>query len=371
MHPHCLLCPLATRRLQLCWWESWLQSQLALLQKGLCQTEQPGAAWPLLGSLAPSEQVMSQVPTVPVRGLENKESVAMPVVALGTGTMAKQKVASSVAAFLSLGGRHLDTAAMYENYVQVREGIESSGLRDLSDLVITGKVMPLGREHVLAGIQEALAGLNVRSIDIMLLQWPGDNPAGKLLRGAPLPSCADRFERAGVVSVSWRRCRVESYKALVEEQAAGRVRAIGVSNFARRHLIDLDQEGLTKPAVHQLEFHPIWHEDTLLDISRAHGTEVQAYGCLGGAHTGAMLLRTEPILKTAARLNVTPAQVLLRWGLQRGLTLITGGSSEEHIRSNLDIFGFSLEPEDMEWLNEWIPSGSMQKSYGPISEEIL
>mmetsp|Transcript_87346 Transcript_87346/g.154859 ORF Transcript_87346/g.154859 Transcript_87346/m.154859 type:complete len:901 (+) Transcript_87346:27-2729(+) len=311
----------------------------------------------------------AKVPTVELKTME--KPLRMPIVALGTGTMAIGRVANAVSTFIRQGGMHIDTAGMYDNYLEVREGIESSGIKDQSQIVITTKVMPLGRAHVVAAVRSALEGLKMTGVDIFLLHWPGDNNEGKLLHGAPLPSCARRFEKEGVVSVSWRHCRIESYQALVEEQQAGRIQSIGVSNFAHRHLVDLEQEGLPTPAVLQMEFHPAWHEDKLVEYSLNRGTAVQGYGCLGGAVHGGRLMRADAIAKTAKRLNVSSAQVLHRWVLQKGVAIITGGSSDEHIRNNLELFHFDIIPQDMEWLDGWLPLGLDGKSYGPYPEQIL
>merc|ERR1719464_1533716 len=154
-------------------------------------------------------------------------------------------------------------------------------------------MMPLGRDYVQQAVAQALQELGVGRLAVALLHWPGDVPSGKLQHGAPLPACA--AEEGG----SWRRCRVESYAALLGEQAEGRVGAVGVSNFAIRHLDDLAAERHSPPAVHQMELHPLWHDDALLERTQRDATQVQAYGCLGSVMTGATLLRQEGFQKIA------------------------------------------------------------------------
>lgn len=213
-------------------------------------------------------------------------------------------------------------------------------------------------------MDEAIIGLGVPYLSVALLHWPGDTAAGKLLRGSPLPACAVADD-----SVSWQRCRQESYAALEMEREAGRVKAVGVSNFALRHLDELAKLGSSVPSVHQLELHPSWRDDALLERAANDGTKVQAYGCLGGAHTGAVMLRQEGFQKIATRHNATSAQVLLRWAAQLGASVVTGGSSAAHIAENLRIFDFELTEQDMLFMSS-MPAEAMNKMYGPLPDEI-
>eukprot|EP00929_Paragymnodinium_shiwhaense_P019959 TRINITY_DN13440_c0_g1_i1.p1 TRINITY_DN13440_c0_g1~~TRINITY_DN13440_c0_g1_i1.p1 ORF type:complete len:908 (-),score=176.21 TRINITY_DN13440_c0_g1_i1:470-3193(-) len=298
-------------------------------------------------------------------------STTVSQIALGTGTIAEQRVAGAVTDFLREGGRHLDLAQMYDNYASVRAGMEASGLGQAEHVALSWKVMPLGAAHIQQAVAEALKELKRERLDVAMLHWPGDISTGKLLRGAPLPPCATRLPEG---NVSWMRCRLDSYMALMKERDAGRVGAVGVSNFAVKHLDDLQQAGLPAPAIHQLEMHPFWIDVAVLERSAQDGTPVMAYGCLGGAHTGATLLRGIGFKKIAqaaserAKRTVTPAQVLLRWGVQQGAVVVTGGSSEAHIKQNLQIFDFDLIVPEMEFMGS---PGELVKSYGPHPEEIL
>jgi len=311
--------------------------------------------------------VRPSLSSVPTHHAQARMKVELPLAGLGTGTLARHRITGAVASFLRMGGRHLDTAAMYENYAEVRAGIEASGLLDLSQIVITSKMMPLGRHGVQKAVDEALTGLGVKHLDIALLHWPGDITSGKLMHGKPLPVCAEVLKDG---NVSWQRCRVESYAALQEERNAGRVGAVGVSNFAPSHLDALEGEGYPPPAVHQLELHPFWRDDVLLQRHAIDGARVMAFGCLGGAHTGAPLLRQQGFKKIGERFEKTPAQILLRWAVQHGASVIAGGSSDAHMKENLDIFDFELTPEDMEFMDS-NPPELMNKMYGPKPEEIL
>ena len=129
----------------------------------------------------------------------------------------------------------------------------------------------MGAAAVLTALEEAERWLG--KVDLVLLHWPGGH--GSHL--STVPDCAQRHRRHR--RISWRRCRVESYEALLSKGT------VGVSNFAARHLLDLEQEGLTPPAVHQLEFHLAYQE------LPPKGSKLQAYGCLGGAlHTQKVLI---------------------------------------------------------------------------------
>merc|ERR1712232_1110168 len=155
-------------------------------------------------------------------------TLRLPLAGLGTVTIKSYRVRDAVAAFIQKGGRLLDTAAMYNNYAEIRLGLEASGVLDLSDLIITGKVMPFGHREVRAAILDALQALGRSQLEIGMLHWPGDISSGKLLHGKPLPPCAEVIGD----SVFWRRCREASYDALLELQSEGLIQVLGVSNFA-------------------------------------------------------------------------------------------------------------------------------------------
>eukprot|EP00933_Yihiella_yeosuensis_P032607 TRINITY_DN2621_c3_g1_i4.p2 TRINITY_DN2621_c3_g1~~TRINITY_DN2621_c3_g1_i4.p2 ORF type:complete len:140 (+),score=28.24 TRINITY_DN2621_c3_g1_i4:83-502(+) len=138
-----------------------------------------------------------------------------------------------------------------------------------------------------------------------------------------------------------------------------------------RHLYDLQQNGLPRPAVHQMEMNPMWHDEELLQHSGNEGTAVQVYGCLGGSVTGGSLMKQEATRKTADRYKVTPGQVLLRWASQRGVTVITGGSSDSHIEENIGIFNFELIPGDADWFSNWVQKEDQKKAYRPLPDDIL
>jgi len=301
-----------------------------------------------------------------------RSGVMLPLAGLGTGTLPQERITGAVATFIRRGGRHLDTAVMYDNYAELRAGVVASGLEDRSSLVVTWKVMPLGRDYVNKAVDTALKELGVESLDLALLHWPGDITSGKLMHGKPIPDCVSKESdpASGGAVHSWQACRRESYAALLEERKAGRIRAVGVSNFAAKHLDDFASEGLEPPAVHQMEIHPLWHDDDMLVRARRDGTIIQGYGCLGGKHTGATLLRNEGFRKISLQTNKSPAQVLLRWAVQRGASVIAGGSSEKHIGDNLDIFDFELNPTQMDFMDSIDPD-AMKRMYGPAPEEIL
>ncbi|CAK8994570.1 1 [Durusdinium trenchii] len=171
---------------------------------------------------------------------------------------------------------------------------------------------------------------------------------------------------------------MESYQALLQMKQSNWLKAVGVSNFAERHLIDLQQEGetpplikkigkvatslegLPAPAVHQLEFHPAWPRVPLETAApaRAVGTIMQAYGCLGGAHTGAMLLQLELVQQIAQHHAASPAQVLYQClGEQQTREEQDGAGYLEHLMENLDLFRFALTEEDDVRLELMDPGG--------------
>jgi len=320
-------------------------------------------------------QELRQRPPIPTAPLSRSGDLPLniPLLGLGTGTLPNNAGAfeTSVATFLRRGGRLLDTAVMYDNAKQLQMAIASSGIPS-EEVVITWKVMPFGYTYVVEQLTKALKDLGRKSLEIALLHWPGDVTNGKLRHGRPMPDCVSQVTHpeTGVVMDNWQQCRLESYQALHHIQGEGYVRAVGVSNFALRHLHELEVAGFDPPAVHQTEVHPRYHDDAVVEHARQHGTQIQGYGCLGGRHTGARLLRDRVIENIAKQVGRSRAQVLLRFAVELGVVPMTAGSTEDHIDENMQIFDFNFTDIQREFLMSVAPE-EMQRMYGPSPDQIL
>lgn len=252
---------------------------------------------------------------VPAVRLRN--GVAMPqlgfgVFLAGSGEGTEQAVRWA----LEAGYRHIDTAEVYGNEAEVGRAVAVSGL-PREELFLTGKVW---NSHIRAGVvREAffrtLDNLGTDYLDLYLLHWP--------VEGTP-----------------------EAWNILEELYAGGRIRAIGVSNFQQHHIEAMLRYAHIPPMVNQIESHPLMNNQTLIDWCQREGIAVGAWSPLGGPR---FPLLSHPVLgMLAEKYGRTPAQIVLRWDIQRGVMPVPKSSHRERIIMNARIFDFSLLPEDMD-----------------------
>ena len=240
----------------------------------------------------------------------------MPILGLGTYSLLDDTCVNSVVALLQNGGRLIDTAYMYHNEAAVGEGIRKSGV-PREDIFIETKLYPNQFPDAANAIDEALEKLGVDYIDLMLLHHPGTND-------------------------------VEAYKAMEQAVADGKIRSIGLSNWYIEELEEFLPQITLTPALVQNEIHPYYQEIEVVPYIQSLGIVVQGWYPLGGRGYTAELLGNETINAIAQAHNVSAAQVILRWNLQRGIIVIPGSSNPDHIKENLDLFGFELSDGEME-----------------------
>ncbi len=249
--------------------------------------------------------------------LELNDGRRIPQLGFGVFEVQPAETVAAVQHALKVGYRLLDTAAMYRNESQVAEAISRSEL-DRSDLFVTTKVWnnDHGREATLRAFEASLSRLGDDYVDLYLIHWP-------------VPS-QDLY--------------VETWETLISLRDEGRARSIGVSNFAVEHLERIIEETGVVPAVNQIELHPRLQQGELREFHRDHGIVTEAWSPLG---RGAAL-DDETVGSIAARVDRTPAQVILRWHLQIGNVVIPRSVKPERIEENFQLFDFSLSDEDME-----------------------
>ena len=242
----------------------------------------------------------------------------MPSLGLGTWELQGKEGLRAIETALAMGYRHIDTAEMYENHEIVGEAI--SGY-DRAELFITSKVNSphLHYDDVLSVCDATLLELGTDYLDLFLIHWP--NP------DVPMPQTLDALRH------------------LVEE---GKIRDMGVSNFQphrMRMALDITPHPL---ANNQVELHPHLWQDELVRLCFENDVTVTAYAPLGRTK----VLQDETIQMLADKHDVTPAQVSLRWLLQKGCVVIPRSTSGEHLRQNMDLFGWSLSSVDMVAIDE-------------------
>jgi 2,5-diketo-D-gluconate reductase A len=252
---------------------------------------------------------------VPARTLNSGHEI--PVLGLGTYPMNGAEGTAAMAQAISLGYRLLDTAASYENERAVGEAIRRSGA-DRPELFVTTKLRGSdhGREKTRAAVSASLDRLGLDYLDLYLIHWP-------------LP-------RLGLY--------VESYETMLELAAEGLIRSVGVSNFKPAHIAALvDATGVT-PAVDQIELSPALPRRETVAYLEGAGVVTQAWTPLG---PGRQVIESAAVTAIADARGVTPAQVVLRWEVQQGIVTIPKSGDAGRQRSNLDIFGFTLDDAEM------------------------
>jgi diketogulonate reductase-like aldo/keto reductase len=259
--------------------------------------------------------------------LKLNNGVEMPALGLGVFQTPPDETRDAVRAALGAGYRHIDTAAAYGNERQVGEAVHSSEL-DRSAVFLETKIWisDYGYDETLHGFEKSARKLGVDQIDLLLLHQA-------------LPSAFDRT--------------LEAYRALETLLADGKVGAIGVSNFMVEHLTTLLDGATVVPAVNQIECHPYFQQRDVQRYGAEHGVLTQAWSPIGGitfyrdgSHRSSTL--DDPVIGDIARAHgKTPAQVMLRWGLQHGRSVIPKSTKPSRIAENINAFDFELSADEM------------------------
>ncbi|MBZ6084699.1 aldo/keto reductase [Streptomyces olivaceus] len=241
----------------------------------------------------------------------------MPQLGFGVWQVPDDEAQTAVAQALEAGYRSIDTAAIYGNEEGTGRAIAASGLAR-EDLFVTTKLWnsDQGYDSTLQAFDTSLAKLGLDYLDLYLIHWP-------------MPA---------------REKYVDTYKAFEKLLADGRVRAIGVSNFLPDHLERLIGETSVLPAVNQIELHPHLQQHASRELHAEQGIATEAWSPLG---SGKGILEIPAIVAIAQKHGRTPAQVVLRWHLQLGNVVIPKSVTPSRIKENIDVFGFSLDTEDL------------------------
>jgi diketogulonate reductase-like aldo/keto reductase len=262
--------------------------------------------------------------TTPALTLNN--GVTMPALGLGVFQSPPEETTAAVETSLRDGYRLIDTAAAYGNERQVGDAVRASG-PDRSEVFLETKIWisEYGYDQTLHGFEKSARKLGVEQIDLLILHQA-------------LPSAFDRT--------------LEAYRALETLLADGKVRAIGVSNFMVDHLTALLDRAQVVPAVNQIEVHPYFVQPGVQAFGAEHGILTQAWSPIGGItvyregeHTST--LEDPVIVEIAEAHGKTPAQVMLRWGLQHGRSVIPKSTKPERIAENFDVFDFELSADEL------------------------
>ncbi|EIN12068.1 Aldo/keto reductase [Punctularia strigosozonata HHB-11173 SS5] len=253
---------------------------------------------------------------------------------IGFGVYQNYATKQSCLEAFEAGYRHVDSAQAYHNEAHVGEAVRESGI-PREELFITTKCVSKthGYESTLKAVDVSLQSFGFDYIDLYLIHDP----------------------------MSGTERRLQTYKALQESKKAGKVRTVGVSNYGIKHLQEIQTAGYELPAVNQIELHPFCQQRPIVDWCNKHSIVVQAY---------CPIVRGKfdhPVIQQIAeKLDHDPAQILLRWSLQKGFIPLPKSSTPARIRSNIQLYDFALDDEDMQALDELDKGKEGSISWNPV-----
>ena len=260
--------------------------------------------------------------------------VEIPSIGFGTWQTPDGKTAiNSIEVAVKTGYRHIDTAAMYGNEKSIGKGVRECGV-DRKELFITSKLWnsERGYQTTLKAFEKTLNDLQFDYLDLYLIHWPAS---------------ANQFD-------NWKQINADTWRAMEELYKAGKIRAIGVSNFLRHHLEPLMENAEIMPAVNQIEYHPGFMQEDCVEFCRKNDILVEAWAPLG---TGKML--DNEILKgIAANYQKSVAQLCIRWVLQNDVLPLPKSITPGRIQQNFEVFDFEISQTDMQTINRMDNFGS-------------
>ena len=248
---------------------------------------------------------------------------SIPCIGFGTYKTPEEEVCDAVKTAVQAGYRHIDTASYYFNESGVGRAVRECGI-PREELFVTSKVWNTerGYDKTMASFEASMNALDLEYLDLFLIHWP----ANYLQFGK---------EAKTINADTWR--------ALETLYRDGRVKAIGLSNFMAHHIEDLLETATVKPMVNQIELHPGWLQAGVLRYCADNGIVTEAWSPMGRS----AILTHETIVSLAKKYNHTPAQLCIRWVMQHDTVPLPKSVTPERIRSNLDVFDFTISQEDM------------------------
>ena len=248
--------------------------------------------------------------------------VEIPAVAFGTYKAADGKSADVIRTAIEAGYRYFDTASVYGTDTYLAEAVRESGIaRD--EIFIASKLWKteMGYDNVKSAFRRTLDNLKTDYLDLYLIHWPLPEPGYK----------------------DWKQLDKETWKAMEELVREGKIRAIGLSNFLPHHIENILEDCTVRPAVDQIEYHPGYSQEAVVQYCKERDILVQAWSPIGRQR-----VLTEPLVQElAGKYGVSPAKICLKFAVQRGIIPLPKSSSMERMKENLDLWSFEMDEEDI------------------------
>lgn len=333
--------------------------------------------------------------TAPATENEERPPVILPWIGYGTYRLGEKQALEATLEAIRCGYRSIDTAFVYggektEGLVgqAIQKAIDEKIIKSRKELFITTKHWRKyhGYDASLQCLTLSLKRLNVEYIDLWLMHWPG--PAYNTMNRRNEDVAKDPFFYATTAPEEMADLRAETWRAMEDAYRRGLCHSIGVSNMSIKQLQKLKQKAtIWPPAVNQVEVHPLHPQDELLNYCQQEGIVVQAYASLGGQDTGkrlfaqllgaqvakkqkCCLLEASMVTELASKLNATPAQTLLRWGLQRNCVQIPKTTSRDRMLENAATLNVSMTDEQAGQLQENLRSVVLENNPDADIDEI-
>ena len=252
---------------------------------------------------------------------------------IGFGTwQTTEGVQKTLKAAFEVGYRHIDTADIYGNEAEIGEAIEESGIAR-KDLYLTTKIWNSNRsaEGVKKSVEQSLEKLKTNYLDLLLIHWPAN---------------ATQFE-------NWKEINAETWKAMEKLYTSGVVKTIGVSNFMLSQIEALLETAEVIPAVNQIEFHPGYTQQEVVEFCKEKGIAIEAWSPIGSGR----LLKDKDLKAIADRYQVSPAILCIQFCLQSGVIVLPKSENPENIKNNLHFERFVISEGDMKALKNLKETG--------------
>lgn len=283
-----------------------------------------------------------------MKNLTLNNGKTIPVLGLGTWQAEGEKAVRAVEkAVLQNGYRHLDCASIYENEKEIGEALAnifSTGKAGRKDLFVTSKLWNTEHhpDNVEKACRQTLSDLQLEYLDLYLMHWGIAFVHG----GGFEPMGSDGLAKTEPISIR------ETWEAMENLVKKGLVKSIGVANFTTMMIVDLLSYAKIKPVTNQIEVHPYNVQEELISFCQKKRICVTAYSPLGSSEKNVKRpLEDEVVLKSAEAHKKTPAQILIKWSLQKGLVAIPKSTNPIHIAENIEVFDFKLSPDEMNKLD--------------------
>ena len=250
----------------------------------------------------------------------------IPQLGFGTYKATEQEGIEALKYAISKGYRLIDTASIYNNEVAVGKGIIVSEI-DRKELFVTSKVWRenLGYQSTKIEFEKTLDRLELEYLDLYLIHWPAN---------------AKNYD-------NWQKTNADTWRAMEELQADGKIRSIGVSNFFQEHLESLFKTAKVIPAINQIEFHPGYWQPEVVDFCKQHNVTVESWSPLARGK----VFGNETLIKISKKYHKSVSQICLRWIIQHEVVVIPKSTNQNRMLENMEIFNFELSKSEMNQIN--------------------